>query len=559
MIIDVILSYNLILFKYLMFYAYFYTFGKFVFIKILKFTNEKNHISKLLYIKKETLYPLLGIVFMGNLLIIYNFFSPLKHSGVLIGILFVLSLSSFKKSKLEFKKLIKFENLFSYLIIPGILIISTFDTAYNFDAGYYSIPNQNWLRESNLIIGTVNLYWELGMLSITEYISAVLWFDSSFVLLHLLNVYFIHFFYLTLKEFIFNKFDQSLKNVSLFLLVFSLFDNFGFGGGRNGYIYIEGVTKQDVSVGILFWFLSLVILKKINEKSIEDYEILIISLISFFVYEIKVSSVFILLWYSFFLLFLIKIKLYSFKKILYLNLPVLLFSISWFTKSLLTTGCFVYPLDITCLSVFDWYVDGSTLGYELLAKSQSQPYDFSLSFNQWVLQTGSFEVRKQVFLNFSISLFLLLLIKLLFFNLKKPKKMVFIISLIYISLNLSYLFLYGPIARYFVGICLFIVSAVGLSSGDLKIRIPRLNFYILIFFSVFLLVKSSSYLALISNNELRIFDPRLSEQIEYVSISSNWVKPQAENLQCWANIKCIPEGEGVIFKKSGIFKTAFRP
>ena len=41
----------------------------------------------------------------------------------------------------------------------------------------------------------------------------------------------------------------------LFVLVFSILDNFGYGGGRNGFC-IQGVTKQDVTVGILFFLIS---------------------------------------------------------------------------------------------------------------------------------------------------------------------------------------------------------------------------------------------------------------------------------------------------------------
>ena len=29
-------------------------------------------------------------------------------------------------------------------------------------------------------------------------------------------------------------------------------------------------------------------------------------------------------------------------------------------KSIITTGCFIYPVDITCIEIFDWYVIGST-------------------------------------------------------------------------------------------------------------------------------------------------------------------------------------------------------
>lgn len=560
MYLEIFETYIFLFLRYSFFYLYLFLFGKFIFSFILKFTNEKNQVFKLLYVKLQHVYPLIGLVLLGNILLIFNFFLPLKHSYILLTTIFIFSLSStnIKPSNLKIKDFIRFDNLFSYLIIPGILVISTYDTGFNFDAGFYHIPHQNWLRESNIIVGFVNIFWELGISSIYEYISAILWIDGSFTLLHLLNIYFIHFFYLFLKENILQKEDQILINISLFILIFSIFDNFGFGGGRNGFIYIQGVTKQDVTVGILFWFLSIVIIKKINDKNIESYEILLISILSFFLFQIKVSGVFIFIIYLVLLLFTLKSNSFSFKKLLYLNTPVLLFAIAWFTKNLLTTGCFIFPLNITCLNIFDWYVDGSTLKYEIEAKISSQPFDFSLPFYQWIIQTGAFEVRRQVFLNFSISIFILYFLKLLFFKSYSQNKIFSFICFTYIFFNTVYLFFFGPIPRYLIGVCLLIISILGFYAGETKFQISKLLKYSLIFISVFLLVKSSSYKSFFSGNEFRIFDPRINEEIIYEPISANWVNP-VDELQCWANTKCIPRGNGVIFRKKSIFLIAYKP
>lgn len=558
--LKIIETYLFLFLRYSFFYLYLFLFGKFVFSIILKFTNEKKQVFKLLYVKPQILFPLIGLVLLGNILLIYNFFLPLKHSHILLGAIFIFSLSTinFKLSTLKIKDFIRIDNLFSYLIIPGILVVSTYDTNYNFDAGFYHIPNQNWIRESNIIVGFVNIFWELGISSIYEYISASLWIDGSFTLLHLLNVYFIHFFYLFLKENILQKEDQILINISLFILVFSIFDNFGFGGGRNGFIYIQGVTKQDVTVGILFWFLSIVIMKKIIDKNIESYEVLMLSILTFFLFQIKVSGVFIFIIYLVLLTFTLKSNSISFNKLLYLHIPVLLIGIIWFLKNLLTTGCFIFPLNITCLNIFDWYVDGSTLMYEIEAIVTSQPYDFSIPFNQWIFQTGSFEVRRQIFLNFSISIVILYSLKILFFKSYSQNKEFNIICFTYIALNTVYLFFFGPIPRYFIGINLFIVSTLGFYAGKSKFQISRLFKYSLIFISVFLLVKFSSYKSLFSGDEFRIFDPRINEEIIYESISSNWVMPVYE-LQCWANTKCIPRAKSIIFQKKGIFLIAYNP
>ena len=453
-------------------------------------------------------------------------------------------------------------NLFMYLIIPGILVISTYDTSFNYDAGYYHLLHQNWLRESNLIIGTVNIFWPLGMSSIYEYLSAALWFDKTFVLLHLLNVYFIHFFYLFLKESLFNEKNQSFMNISFIILIFSILDNFGFGGGRNGYIYIQGVTKQDITVGILFWFLSIVILKKIVDKQLQHHEIIALSLVAFFIYEIKVSGVFIFLVYSALVFYIVKRNTIPIKKLFYLHTPVIFIATVWFSKSLLTTGCLIFPVDITCLPIFDWYVPGSTWSFEYHTKLSSKAYDFSVPFSQWVQETGAFEFRKQVFLNFLISFVILFIFRFLFYGANSQRMRFKIISFSYVLFNLLYLFFYGPIPRYLIGICLLIVSMIGFYAGKPKFHLSNILKYSFIFLSVFLLVRSTSYTSLLSNQEFRIFDPRtnqeINEEIGFIEISGNWVTPP-EGDQCWANTKCIPSGEGVKFKERGLFKVAYKP
>ena len=208
-------------------------------------------------------------------------------------ILFLIITPSVSKSLINKNiiKVVENKNLFSafiYILIPSILVISTFDINFNYDAGYYHLLHQNWLRSSNLIIGMVNIFWPLGMSSIYEYISAILWFDTSFVLLHFLNLYFIHFFYLFISDNLINSKNNILRNVSVFMLIYSLIDNFGVGGGRNGFLYIQGVGKQDITVGVLFFYLSIIILLKIKEKNISQTELIILSFIIFLIYQIKV-------------------------------------------------------------------------------------------------------------------------------------------------------------------------------------------------------------------------------------------------------------------------------
>ena len=150
----------------------------------------------------------------------------------------------------------------------GLLLVSALDITFHYDAGYYHILHQSWLRSSEAIIGMVNIFFAFGMSSIYEYLSAILWFDKSFIFLHFINIYFFHLFYLVIKDYLISKKYNDLYNIALVVLIYSLLDNFGIGGGRNGFPFIQNVTKQDTTVGILFWFIAVVLLKKIKEKNI---------------------------------------------------------------------------------------------------------------------------------------------------------------------------------------------------------------------------------------------------------------------------------------------------
>tara|TARA_A100001035_G_C27589830_1_gene411421 strand:- start:255 stop:569 length:315 start_codon:yes stop_codon:yes gene_type:complete len=103
---------------------------------------------------------------------------------------------------------------------------------------------------------------------------------------------------------------------------------------------------------------------------------------------------------------------------------------------------------------------------------------------------------------------------------------------------------------------------IGFYAGKPKFQLSNFLKYCFIFLSVFLLVRSTSYVSLLSNQEFRIFDPRtnleINEEIGYLEISENWVTP-SQGDQCWANIKCVPSGEGVDFKKKGLFQVAYKP
>ena len=553
-----IVSLLTLLLKYALFFIVFHLSGKST-IKIYEFVSKRKVPQEILFTNTKIIYPILGLFSIGNLLVFFNFFLPLENNYVYL-ILLVFNIPALIDLKIKFK--FDLITLIKYLALPTILVISTFDTSFNYDAGYYHIYHQAWLRESNLILGFVNIFWPLGMSSIYEYLSAILWFDTSFVLLHFLNLIFIHFFYNFIFENIINNVHSDLKVASIFLLIYSFLDNFGIGGGRNGFIYIQGVGKQDIAVGILFFFISIVLIKAIKDKHFSNVDIFFVSLLILFLYEIKLSSVIIAVIYIMYLRGAYKKN--DFKYILLPNIFAISIFLIWTLKSFLTTACLIFPVTVTCFESMNWYVLGSTESYEGITKLASYSYELSIPFMDWVRETGSFEYRRQVFLNFIFSFLILCFIKILFFRNKKfdiSSRNTLLLSLSFVFFNFIYLLFYGPIPRYAVGVCLLVISLIGFFSKDTFKKIPILLTSTLVVASLFLVVRSSSYLSFLNNEEFRIFDPRtnneINNEIGFEPFKNGWVLARDSD-QCWSNTKCLNAEVDLQIIDGQIFKTVYK-
>ena len=138
-------TYLIIFLKYSVFYIYLYLVGKFFVSKIFKFSKE-NDSDHILYTKSEYITPLIGLLILGNLLILINFFFPLSNIYITIFLL-IIPLLSLTKLKFDFKKFKTLDSFFSYFLIPGILLVSTVDITFNYDAGYYHLLHQKYLGQ----------------------------------------------------------------------------------------------------------------------------------------------------------------------------------------------------------------------------------------------------------------------------------------------------------------------------------------------------------------------------------------------------------------------------
>jgi len=561
MIYNILFNFGINFFKYSALYLYFFLAGRSLLLIINKLLLDNKKIpTQVLNLNSQIISPIVGILFSANILVLIHFFLELKNiwTFIILGFLLLPNLYDYD---LKVFSNIKLVNLFYYVVIPGILIISVSDISFNYDAGYYHLLHQNWLRESNLIFGMVNIFWPFGMSSIYEYLSSVLWFDKSFVLLHFLNIIFIHFFYLFISENIFFPKFKHVRIISYLILIYSLIDNFGIEGGRNGFLSIQGVTKQDTSVAVLVVFVSLSIFNNLKIKKTVKLDMIILSLLILFLFQIKVSSVIVFYLYLIFLYTLIKEKDFTISSVAFLHLPAIFFGLISIIKSYITTGCLIFPLNLTCKNTFDWYIEGSTISYEGITKYASLAFNNETNFIDWIQEVGAFEYNRTVFINFVFSLIFIVVLSKIFLKKDNPTKSFNYTVFSYIFFYILYLIYFGPIPRYYMGLAITIIGLIGYFFDDSEVSSSKIFNYGLIFASVFLIVRISSYTAFIGNEDLRLFDPRESKEINldigFKKINENWVIP-AEGDQCWANLECSMAKANTVLVKDGHFQVAYK-
>ncbi len=535
---------------------------------LLKHTPKRNVI---LGTRAEIIYPLIGLAITGNLLIFLNYFVELKNPIIYFFLVIALvpNLLSLRVLTLNIANILNTQNIFLYLIIPGILLISSSDINFHYDAAYYHLNHQNWLRESNLIVGTVNIFWPFGMSSIFEYLSSILWVGESLIYLHFLNITFIHVFFSFIFYHLHNSENRNLKNASWFLLLFSVLDNFGISGGRNGFIYIQEIGKQDTAVATLFCLLSILLLDKIQKKNSNKPDFVYLSILVFFIFEIKVSGVIIFLLYFIYLYGLIVNSNFKIKHILYLQLPTIFFGLIWSIKSILTTGCLIFPLSFTCNENFWWYEQGSTERVEEYTTATSFSYmeyftSRDLNFFNWVQDFFFSESNNtfsnfylSVYTNFLISLLILYIVKITLFTKSNVSIRFKGIIFSYALLGVMYLVFYGPIPRYSMGILCTIICTFGFFTETTKIKTPKYLAKILFLAAISLFPRVSSYQNFINNKDINLFDPRVESQYIDISTNNDWVKPDSGD-RCWINLNCTMEEKKIIVNDDGYFKFAYK-
>ena len=339
------------------------------------------------------------------------------------------------------------------------------------------------------------------------------------------------------------KNNKALNNAGLAILAFSLLDNFGMNGGRNGFLYIQSLGKQDMTIAILYFITTILIFINIKKQSLNIFEIIIPTIFALFIWELKVSGITIFLIYLVFLYQLITKKLLtkSTKIVLFSNFTIAIF---WTLKTTLQTGCLIYPLEISCIDTISWFNPDYTNTTLRSAQMYSIAYDFNSSIGDWFREFLEYQINGIILTNFIFSLFI---IYFLFFQEKKnsyKKNTNYLITLI--TFNILFFFYYSPHLRYFVATQLIIIFIVGYK------RVPRFNIkpkiiYVLVLFSIVSIVRINSYKSFdFFNNPIHPIP--IPELLAY---DDRFIPKEGD--QCWAVTKCSANYNYYKLDKSNFF------
>ena len=179
------------------------------------------------------------------------------------------------------------DNLIKFIIL-FIVGLSVNTITFHQDAASYHLAYQNFIRSEKIVLGMSNLHVRYGFSSISEYINSFFWLENNFLLVHFVNLIFVTVYYFLLFWILKYSNDSKLKIFSVIVLLYGFFDNFGIEGGKNGYLEIDLIGKQDSSFGIMFLITNLFIyLFLIKLKTISKFEFSVLLFFTLFTIQLK--------------------------------------------------------------------------------------------------------------------------------------------------------------------------------------------------------------------------------------------------------------------------------
>jgi hypothetical protein len=452
------------------------------------FLLGKTFINKSKYIDKSNIFEQLicGFIIISFISVIINFFFPLNkllNTIFLLTTFFIFLFNKEKITKTEILLLI-ITSLFTCMFIA-------LDTINRPDGMIYHYPFSKILNEEKIIIGISNLHFRFTHTSILQYSSSI---NRNYLSGDIGLVVPLASIYISILLYILNELCHLLKNKKFSLSkIFLIFITFYITYKINRY----GKIGND-DIGHLISFL--IIYKFLDYKNFSISNVKYLCLLSVFV----ISNKFSLIIFCLFPLVILFNNRKFLNKIIF-SLPTF-FLIIWLVKNFLISGCFLYPVDQTCIKNISWtntkVIKEQKVSGEAWAKDwpnyigeKSTMENYIKNFN-W-LNTWS-KNHLKIFLKNIIPLFLFSVIIILYNkknNLTSKLTSTFHNKFFYAFLILLFgtiiFFLKFPLYRYGYS---YLVSLVALTSAIFvndknKIKMLNITKYMIVFLLIILPTK----------------------------------------------------------------------
>ncbi len=296
----------------------------------------------------------IGIIFVSIFSLIINFIYPLdrKINSIIFIIILIIGFYFFS----QFKK----NNFLKFGLIAFISTVLLYKSKLFLpDAGLYHLPFIKIINSEKIIFGLSNLHFRFGHISIIQYTSGFLnnfiFLDNGITILPAILAG-------TFLFFLMNKIFFS-KNIDINYLF--IFFSFIFSID-----YLDRYSNYgNDAPAFIFGILSIIFLiEYINSK--KDESLFICSLLITFSFLIKPFFIILaVLPGYYFLINSFNSRVFEKK---FLIIPILIFL--WTLKTLINSGCLIYPMKITCIKNLSWSDINKTEFYEIAGEAASKGY-----------------------------------------------------------------------------------------------------------------------------------------------------------------------------------------
>tara|TARA_X000000368_G_C23051656_1_gene721712 strand:+ start:360 stop:1985 length:1626 start_codon:yes stop_codon:yes gene_type:complete len=525
---------TILLFLIFYFAIYFYGRGFIRLFKISSFTIFK--------IPVPLFYPIVGLFFIGNVSVLLNFFVELTNPFARVFLISLFFLNLIKSDKT-----INIKNkLIQLIIIPGILAISSLGVGLAGDAGLYHLNHQEWLRSSKVVFGLVNAHFRFGFSSISEWIGANFWINENLLLLHFLNLIYLVFFFQVAFHYIFNDKDATYRKAFTGILIVGFLDNFGFNGGKNGFVEIEAVTKSDTVFAVLFFLTTIFIFEISKKSSLSRDELFILSLLSLLTFQYRIFGALTILFYFFVMLRKKHLQLSIQSSVLQIA-----FLLTWIVKNFINTACLFYPIKSSCFDMPFSATKNASVEFALYDLNNVHTPLRDLNISNWFSTWIERDINQTVLYNMFFTMLVLVIYSFFIYKKSNIEEVNTRLLLVFVLLSFTAWILSSPGIRLGIGILLllYIVIPNLLNSKELRFSIVNNKILLLtLFFSTLLLVPQvNNHRMLIENISSFEIRQMKSQNTKYVSNPNGFgVVPENNSDKCWVNTDCIRNQDEII-------------